>query len=205
MLVKPSVFWCWTLPGFRLLWATFWSSHPIYEVCLCDLHMTAAKRAKINADCILGSLAFLALFFSVDGSAVAARDASKCPIEQGSPLWYILLAVISVSWRSFSGYISCFSRKSRSKVQGLKGLPVSVSLVSPRGLLERAASELHAALSSSGLCAEQIPWARWSWLGVFCFCRNGSPKVIRFRELLSYTQKSEKIEGVLPCPSYLRA
>ena len=93
---------CWTvLSGFRALWVTFWASNPIFEVCLCDLHMTAAKRAKITADCILGSLAFLALFFSVDGSAVAARDASKCPIERGSALWYIFLAVVSVSRRWF--------------------------------------------------------------------------------------------------------
>lgn len=31
------------------------TTHPIYELCLCDLHMTAAKRAKIIMDCLLGS------------------------------------------------------------------------------------------------------------------------------------------------------
>ena len=46
--------------------------------------MTAAKRAKIIMDCVLGSMAFVALFFSVDGSAVAARSPADCPIEQGT-------------------------------------------------------------------------------------------------------------------------
>ncbi|CAE7248839.1 SYT4 [Symbiodinium sp. CCMP2456] len=76
--------------------------------------MTAAKRAKIIMDCLLGSLAFVALFFSVDGSAVAARSPSECPIEQGTFLWYTFVALLSVTlnflprsleshlaWRSF--------------------------------------------------------------------------------------------------------
>ena len=33
------------------------SSHPVYELGMLDLHMTAAKRAKIMLDCVLGSLA----------------------------------------------------------------------------------------------------------------------------------------------------
>eukprot|EP00439_Symbiodinium_sp_Y106_P003949 s2165_g1.t1 len=58
--------------------------------------MTAAKRAKIIMDCVLGSMAFVALFFSVDGSAVAARSPADCPIEQGTFLWYTFVAMFSV-------------------------------------------------------------------------------------------------------------
>ncbi|CAE7539239.1 unnamed protein product [Symbiodinium sp. KB8] len=43
-----------------------------------------------------GSLAFVALFFSVDGSAVGARSPEECPIEQGSFLWYTFVALFSV-------------------------------------------------------------------------------------------------------------
>ena len=39
------------------LWAAMVASHPVYELWMCDLHMTAAKRAKIMMDCLLGSLA----------------------------------------------------------------------------------------------------------------------------------------------------
>jgi hypothetical protein len=31
-----------------------------------------------------GSLAFVALFFSVDGTAVAARSPENCPVQQGA-------------------------------------------------------------------------------------------------------------------------
>ena len=41
-------------------------------------------------DCILGSLAFVAIFFSVDGSAVAARSPADCPVQQGTFLWYLV-------------------------------------------------------------------------------------------------------------------
>ena len=59
--------------------------------------MTSAKRAKILiADCLLGSLSFVALFFSVDGSAVAARSPEECPIEQGTFLWFTFVAMFSV-------------------------------------------------------------------------------------------------------------
>ena len=44
------------------LWAVMLASHPVYELWMCDLHMTAAKRAKIMMDCMVGSLA-LALVF----------------------------------------------------------------------------------------------------------------------------------------------
>ena len=40
--------------------------------------------------------AFVALFFSVDGTAVAARSPADCPIEQGTFLWYIFVAMLSV-------------------------------------------------------------------------------------------------------------
>ncbi|CAE7234869.1 ACBP4, partial [Symbiodinium natans] len=96
------------------LWAALVATHPVYELCLCDLHMTSAKRAKITVNCILGSLAFVALFFSVDGSAVAARSPADCPIEQGSLWWYTFVVLFSVmlsflprsleyhlAWRSF--------------------------------------------------------------------------------------------------------
>ncbi|CAE7245713.1 Synaptotagmin-4 [Symbiodinium microadriaticum] len=78
------------------LWAAMVASHPVYELWMCDLHMTAAKRAKIMMDCLLGSLAFVALFFSVDGTAVAARSPAECPIDQGSFLWYIFVAMLSI-------------------------------------------------------------------------------------------------------------
>eukprot|EP00439_Symbiodinium_sp_Y106_P030900 s444_g3.t1 len=78
------------------LWAAMVASHPVYELWMCDLHMTAAKRAKIMMDCLLGSLAFVALFFSVDGTAVAARSPAECPIDQGSFLWYTFVAMFSV-------------------------------------------------------------------------------------------------------------
>ena len=96
------------------LWAALVATHPVYELCLCDIHVTAAKRAKIMMDCVLGSLSFVALFFSVDGSAVAASSPAECPIEQGSFLWYTFVALFSVllnlaprslefhlAWRSF--------------------------------------------------------------------------------------------------------
>ncbi|CAE7456274.1 SYT4, partial [Symbiodinium necroappetens] len=76
--------------------AAMLTTHPVYELCMCDLHITAAKRAKIVGDEILGSLAFVALFFSVDGSAVGARSPEECPIEQGSFLWYTFVALFSV-------------------------------------------------------------------------------------------------------------
>ncbi|CAE7670489.1 unnamed protein product [Symbiodinium sp. CCMP2592] len=80
----------------RPFWTALLSSHPVYELSMCDLHMTAVKRAKIIMDCLLGSLAFVALFFSVDGTAVAARSPAECPIDQGSFLWYTFVAMFSV-------------------------------------------------------------------------------------------------------------
>ena len=44
-------------------------------------------------DCILGSMAFVALFFSVDGSAVAARSPEECPVQQGTIWWYTFVAL----------------------------------------------------------------------------------------------------------------
>ena len=44
-------------------------------------------------DCILGSMAFVALFFSVDGSAVAARSPEDCPVQQGTIWWYTFVAL----------------------------------------------------------------------------------------------------------------
>ena len=49
----------------------------------------AARRQ----DCILGSMAFVALFFSVDGSAVAARSPEECPVQQGTIWWYTFVAL----------------------------------------------------------------------------------------------------------------
>eukprot|EP00439_Symbiodinium_sp_Y106_P050233 s6153_g6.t1 len=76
--------------------ATILASHPVYELCMFDLHMTAAKRAKICMDCVMGSLCFAALFFSVDGSALSARSPAECPLEQGSLIWYLFVATFSV-------------------------------------------------------------------------------------------------------------
>ncbi|CAK8989604.1 unnamed protein product [Durusdinium trenchii] len=80
----------------RRLLSTTLSSHPVGELWQWNLHIASAKRAKIIADCILGSLAFVALFFSVDGSAVAARKASDCPVQQGTFLWYAFVAIASI-------------------------------------------------------------------------------------------------------------
>ncbi|CAJ1385979.1 unnamed protein product [Effrenium voratum] len=81
---------------FRCWFATFVTTHPLFEMHQFDMHITAAKRAKIFMDCILGSLAFVALFFSVDGSAVAARSPEDCPIEQTSFLWLTFVASFSI-------------------------------------------------------------------------------------------------------------
>ena len=78
------------------LWSIFLAVHPVYELLHVDLHVTAAKRAKINMDCILGSLTFLAIFFSADGSAVSARNPADCPVQQNSVLWIVLISLVSV-------------------------------------------------------------------------------------------------------------
>ena len=80
----------------RCWFSTFVSTNPLFEMHQFDLHLTAAKRAKIFMDCILGSLAFVALFFSVDGSAVAARSPEDCPVEQTSFLWLTFVASFSI-------------------------------------------------------------------------------------------------------------
>ena len=38
-------------------------------------------------------MAFVALFFSVDGSAVAARSPEDCPVQQGTIWWYTFVAL----------------------------------------------------------------------------------------------------------------
>ncbi|CAE7601919.1 SYT4 [Symbiodinium sp. CCMP2592] len=76
--------------------STFLALHPVYEILLVDLHTTAAKRAKITMDCLFGSLAFAAVFFSVDGSAVAARNAAACPVQQNSLVWIVSISLVSV-------------------------------------------------------------------------------------------------------------
>ncbi|CAJ1367552.1 unnamed protein product [Effrenium voratum] len=81
----------------RCWFSTFVTTHPLFEILQFDLHVTAAQRAKIFMDCTLGSLAFVALFFSVDGSAVAARSPEDCPIEQTSFLWLIFVASFSIA------------------------------------------------------------------------------------------------------------
>ena len=53
----------------RPFWTALLSSHPVYELSMCDLHMTAAKRAKIIMDCLLGSLAM----------ALVSQFAQPCP------------------------------------------------------------------------------------------------------------------------------
>ncbi|CAJ1365858.1 unnamed protein product [Effrenium voratum] len=80
----------------RCWFSAFVTTHPLFEMQQFDLHVTAGKRAKIFMDCILGSLAFVALFFSVDGSAVAARSPEDCPIEQTSFLWLIFVSTFSI-------------------------------------------------------------------------------------------------------------
>eukprot|EP00435_Cladocopium_sp_Y103_P025592 s1429_g6.t1 len=80
----------------RRVCSTCVATHPVCELWQWDLHITSAKRAKIIADCILGSLAFVALFFSVDGTAVAARSPENCPVQQGTFLWYTFVAIMSI-------------------------------------------------------------------------------------------------------------
>ena len=97
----------------RLFWTAFLSTQPLYELSMCDLHMTTTKRAKVVMDCLVGSLSFVALFFSVDGTAVGARSPEECPIEQGTFLWYTFVAMLSVLLnlipRSFECYLACRS------------------------------------------------------------------------------------------------
>ena len=78
------------------LWCTLRAALPAHELLMCDLHLTAAKRAKLFMDGILGSLAFVALFFSIDGSVLAARSPEACPLEQGSLAYYIFVAFFSI-------------------------------------------------------------------------------------------------------------
>ncbi|CAE7392808.1 SYT4 [Symbiodinium sp. CCMP2456] len=94
-----------TLPSMYLAvhsscWARCWSTclgmHPFYELFQWDIHVSAAKRAKVTMDSFLGALAFAAIFFSVDGSAVASRRPSECPVAQGSVLWYMLASSVAV-------------------------------------------------------------------------------------------------------------
>ena len=92
----PKAFLSMHSSRFRRVWCTFAAAHPAYQLFFCDLNLTAAKRAKIFMDCVLGSLAFVALFFSVDGSAVAARSPSDCPVRPGSILYYTLVSLLSV-------------------------------------------------------------------------------------------------------------
>ncbi|CAE7866157.1 unnamed protein product [Symbiodinium microadriaticum] len=82
----------------RRLWTVLVATHPVVELGMCDLHITCTKRAKIIVDCVVGSLAFVALFFSVDGTAVAARSPADCPFQQGTPLWYIFVSLLSVTF-----------------------------------------------------------------------------------------------------------
>ena len=93
----PSAFLRVHASSYQRLQAAMTSTHPVYELCMFDLHITAARRAKIFMDCILGSLVFVALLFSVDGSAVAARSPSECPMQQHSFLWYVFVAAMSVT------------------------------------------------------------------------------------------------------------
>ncbi|CAE7625670.1 PAO [Symbiodinium sp. CCMP2592] len=102
------------------VWAALLATHPVYEIFLCDIHTTAAKRAKIIMDCVLGSLCFVALFFSVDGSAVAARSPAECPIEQGAFLWYTFVALFSVLLNFFPRSLECYlARRSFAQVRTL--------------------------------------------------------------------------------------
>ena len=55
------------------LWAAMVASHPVYELWMCDLHMTAAKRAKIMMDCLLGSLALASVSVPVHTGSFMKR------------------------------------------------------------------------------------------------------------------------------------
>eukprot|EP00438_Fugacium_kawagutii_P021278 Skav220199 [mRNA] locus=scaffold1074:418919:421958:- [translate_table: standard] len=103
----------------RRWFLTFLATHPAVTLLHCDLHVTAAKRAKIFMDCVLGSLAFVAIFFSVDGSTVAARSPEDCPVQQGTVGWYTFVTLFSIllnfiprslmyylAWRDFEQQIA---------------------------------------------------------------------------------------------------
>ena len=92
----PKAFLTMHSSRLRRVWCTFAAAHPAYQLFFCDLNLASAKRAKIFMDCVLGSLAFVALFFSVDGSAVAARSPSDCPVRPGSIFYYTLVSLVSV-------------------------------------------------------------------------------------------------------------
>lgn len=123
----PEAFLAVQASRLRPFWTALLAAQPIYELSLCDLHMTAAKRAKIEMDCILGALSFVALFFSVDDTAVAARSPSECPIEQGSFLWYFFVAMFSVLLSFLPRSLECYLAR-RSFVQESRRLPRALQL-----------------------------------------------------------------------------
>ncbi|CAJ1453997.1 unnamed protein product, partial [Effrenium voratum] len=69
--------------------------HPVLELLHWDLHVSAAKRAKLALDSVLGALAFVALFFTWEGSAVVFQG-DACPVEQGSILWYVFVSCSAI-------------------------------------------------------------------------------------------------------------
>ncbi|CAE7332955.1 unnamed protein product [Symbiodinium necroappetens] len=128
----PEAFLAVQASRIRPFWTALLAAQPIYELSLCDLHMTAAKRAKIEMDCIVGSLSFVALFFSVDGTAVAARSPSECPIEQGTFLWYTFVAMFSVLISFVPRSLECYLAR-RSFVQESRAIPRPWQLWMRRG------------------------------------------------------------------------
>ena len=69
----------------------------------------------------MSSLAFVAIFFSVDGSAVAARSPEDCPIEQGTFLWFTLVALFSVLLNFLPRSLECHLAR-RDFIQEKPGL-----------------------------------------------------------------------------------
>ncbi|CAJ1395284.1 unnamed protein product [Effrenium voratum] len=76
-------------------WSTCLAVHPVLELLHWDLHVSAAKRAKLALDSVLGALAFVALFFTWEGSAVVFQG-DACPVEQGSILWYVFVSCSAI-------------------------------------------------------------------------------------------------------------
>eukprot|EP00913_Durusdinium_trenchii_P009686 g9102.t1 len=129
----------------RRLLSTTLSSHPVGELWQWNLHITSAKRAKIIADCILGSLAFVALFFSVDGSAVAARKASDCPVQQGTFLWYAFVAIASI----------CLNLIPRSLI----------TYFAYRGFVQHRPSDPYCVVNVSRSSESKRKWQPWKGMG----------------------------------------
>lgn len=86
---------CGACAFLRRTWVLFWSVNPLTSLGQVLIEMHALKRALILSVRLLGSLALTAIFFTVNGDAMAATAPSKCPLEPWSPWRYLLVMAVS--------------------------------------------------------------------------------------------------------------